>query len=321
MRQQASQTTMMKRTNVLAQCSMNGASAAERAYFVRVPTGVRAMTKASWLILFVSLLLGCAGVTDDDRSGSESESMIINEGAVLGDVSVLDQGGLIEGLPCDASYAVMAPAEDKQADACETGLGAIPCSERPAGLIAYVIEPKPAVGEESVHDGIRAGVELTALCGASAVVAEGGDAASQLLDPEIAEEEGSVDPSGEAVVGQAEQSPGFKRGIWQRLSSRERGWARKRGKLLVLSGPVFAVNVAKRAVGLSAPTHYFKILFDPNRRETLSFLIPNKALNAGSLGAFRSSIDRIESVTGIDFLAGLDDKLENRLEAQISTMW
>ena len=157
--------------------------------------------------------------------------------------------------------------------------------------------------------------------GASAVVAEGGDAASQLLDPEIAEEEGSVDPSGEAVVGHAEQSPGFKRGIWQRLSSRERGWARKRGKLLVLSGPVFAVNVAKRAVGLSAPTHYFKILFDPNRRETLSFLIPNKALNAGSLGAFRSSIDRIESVTGIDFLAGLDDKLENRLEAQISTMW
>ena len=69
----------------------------------------------------------------------------------------------------------------------------------------------------------------------------------------------------------------------------------------MLSGPVFAVNVAKRAVGLSAPPHYFKILFDPNRRETLSFLIPNKALNAGSLGAFRSPIDRIESVTGIDF--------------------
>ena len=89
----------------------------------------------------------------------------------------------------------------------------------------------------------------------------------------------------------------------------------------MLSGPVFAVNVAKRAVGLSAPTHYFKILFDPNRRETLSFLIPHKALNAGSLGAFRSSIDRIENVTGVDFLAGLDDKLENRLEAQISTMW
>jgi len=310
----------MKRASVLARCLGNVPSAAERAHLVRVPTGPRAVAKGSWLILFFSLLLGCAGVTDEDLSSSESESMI-NEGAVLGGVSVLDHGDLIDQLGCDASYAVMAPVEDEQADACEAGLGAISCSERPAGLSAYVIEPEPAVGEESVDDSGGERIELTALCGAPAVVSEGGDAASELRNTEIAQQVESVDPSGEAVVGHAEQSPGFKRGIWQRIFSRERGWARKRGKLLVLSGPVFAVNVAKRAVGLSAPTHHFKILFDPNRRETLSFLIPNKALNAGSLGAFRSSIDRIESVTGIDFLAGLDDKLENRLEAQISTMW
>ena len=311
---------MIKRTNVLAQCSMNGPSAAERAHFVRVPAGAKALFEASWLIVFFSLLSGCSGLTDDDLSSSQSKSMSSEE-AVSERVDLVSHWDLIEQLGCDASYAVMAPVEDEQADACEAGLGAIPCSERPAGLIAYVIEPEPAVGEESVDDGIRAGVELTALCGASAVVSEGGDAASELLDTGMAEQEGSIDPIGEAVVSHAEQSPGFKRGIWQRLFSRERGWARKRGKLLVLSGPVFAVNVAKRAVGLSAPTHYFKILFDPNRRETLSFLIPNKALNAGSLGTFRSSIDRIERVTGIDFLAGLDDKLENRLEAQISTMW
>ena len=312
---------MIKRTSVLARCLGNGPSAAERAHLVRVLTRARAMAKASWLILFFSLLLGCAGVTDEDLSSLESESMNVNEGAVLGGVPVLDLGDPIGQLGCDASYAVMAPVEDEQADACEAGLGATPCSERPAGLIAYVIEPEPAVDEEGVDDSDGEGIELTALCGLPVVVSEGGDAASHLLDPEIAEEEGSVDPSGEAVVGHAEQSLGFKRGVWQRLSSRERGWAGKRGKLLVLSRPVFAVNVAKRAVGLSAPTHYFNILFDPNRRETLSFLIPNKALNAGSLGAFRSSIDRIESVTGIDFLAGLDDKLENPLEAQISTMW
>ena len=57
---------MTKRTNVLAQCSGNGPPAAERAHFVWVPTGFRAMAKASWLILFFSLLLGCAGVTDED---------------------------------------------------------------------------------------------------------------------------------------------------------------------------------------------------------------------------------------------------------------
>ena len=225
----------MKRTSVLARCLGNGPSAAERAHLVRVPTGARAVAKASWLILFFSLLLGCAGVTDEDLSSSEPESMITNEGAVLSGVSVLDQGDLIAQLGCDASYAVMGPVEDEQADACEAGLGAIPCSERPAGLIAYVIEPERSVGEESVHDGNGAGVELTALCGASAVVSEGVNAANKLLDTGMAEQEGPVDPSGEAVVGHAEQSPGFKRGIWQRLFSRERSWARKRGKLLVLS--------------------------------------------------------------------------------------
>ena len=310
----------MKRASVLADCSRNGPPKAKRAHFVRVPAGAKALFEASWLIVFFSLLLGCSGLTDDDLSSSQSKSMSSEE-AVSERVDLVSHWDLIEQLGCDASYAVMAPGEDEQADACEAGLGAFPCSERQAGLIAYVIEPEPAVGEESVDDSGGEGIELTALCGVPSVVSDGGDAANKLLDTGMAEQEGSVDPSSETVVGHAGQSPGFKRGIWQRLFSRERGWARKRGKLLVLSGPVFAVNVAKRAVGLSAPTHYFKILFDPNRRETLSFLIPHKALNAGSLGAFRSSIDRIERVTGIDFLAGLDNKLENRLEAQISTMW
>ena len=112
----------MKRTSVLAQCSGNEPSAAKRAHRVRVLTGARAMAKASWLILFFSLLLGCAGVTDDDLSSSESESMI-NEGAVLGSVSVLDQGDLIEGLDCDASYAVMASVGGSRRIPARRGLG------------------------------------------------------------------------------------------------------------------------------------------------------------------------------------------------------
>ena len=212
---------MMKRASVLARCLGNGPSAAERAHLVRVPTGARAVAKASWLILFFSLLLGCAGVTDDDLSSSESESMITNEGAVLSGVSVLDQGDLIDQLGCDASYAVMAPVGDEQANTCEAGLGATPCSERTAGLVAYVIESQPAVGEKNVHHGNGAGVELTALCEASAIGSEGGDAAGVLLDIESVDQEASTAPSGEAVVGHAEQSPGFKRGIWQRLFSRE----------------------------------------------------------------------------------------------------
>ena len=80
---------------------------------------------------------------------SESESMN-DDAIVLDGAAALGGSDLIEGLPCDASYAIMAPIEDEQVDACEVGSGATPCSERPAGLVAYVIESEPLVRKASM---------------------------------------------------------------------------------------------------------------------------------------------------------------------------
>jgi len=46
-----------------------------------------------------------------------------------------------------------------------------------------------------------------------------------------------------------------------------------------------------------------------------------ESTKTASLGKFRTSIDQIEKVTGIDFFAGLEDKIEHRIESQVSTMW
>ena len=69
------------------------------------------------------------------------------------------------------------------------------------------------------------------------------------------------------------------------------------------------------------PSHFYKILFDPTKGEALSFLIQHRALNTASLDKFRTSIDQIEKTTGIDFLSTLDDKIEDEIESQISSMW
>ena len=69
------------------------------------------------------------------------------------------------------------------------------------------------------------------------------------------------------------------------------------------------------------PSHFYKILFDPTKGMVLSFLIPHRALKTASLSKFRTSIDQIEKVTGIDFLSGLEDTIENRIESQVSAMW
>ena len=73
---------------------------------------------------------------------------------------------------------------------------------------------------------------------------------------------------------------------------------------------------------LAAPaSHFYKIIFDPEKAQALSFLIPHRALKTASLGLFRSSIDEIEKVTGIDFLSGIDDDAEEQIESKVSPMW
>jgi len=117
------------------------------------------------------------------------------------------------------------------------------------------------------------------------------------------------------------QLSGFNRAIWKGLENRERKWARKRGKLHVITGPVYATGLSKKMMGrVPVPSHFYKILFDPTKGEALSFLIQHRALNTASLDRFRTSINQIEKTTGIDFLSGLDDKIEDEIESQISSM-
>ena len=69
------------------------------------------------------------------------------------------------------------------------------------------------------------------------------------------------------------------------------------------------------------PSHFYKILLDPTNLEVLSFLIPHRALKTEHLATFRTSIDQIEYITGIDYFSGMDDAIEDRIESQISAMW
>ncbi len=53
--------------------------------------------------------------------------------------------------------------------------------------------------------------------------------------------------------------------------------------------------------------------------ETLSFIIPNiLPKSKANLNHFLTSIDRIEGLTGLDFLTVLDSEIEGRVEEKLS---
>ena len=91
----------------------------------------------------------------------------------------------------------------------------------------------------------------------------------------------------------------------------------------VITGPVFNKKVERLKTGPEIPDAFFKILIDDQDGTTrvLAFLMSQNA-RSSDLTQYLTSIDKIEQVTGLDFLSKLPDKQENQLESTVpSTLW
>ncbi|MDO6597814.1 DNA/RNA non-specific endonuclease [Oceanihabitans sp. 2_MG-2023] len=113
------------------------------------------------------------------------------------------------------------------------------------------------------------------------------------------------------------QEHAFNAGIWNRLEQKTRYWASKYDGVFVVSGGVLKGNM--KTIGeekVAVPNQFYKVLIDNNSGKTkvIAFLMPHKDSNE-PLYKFVTSVDTIESLTGIDFFSELEDAKENKLEA------
>ena len=113
------------------------------------------------------------------------------------------------------------------------------------------------------------------------------------------------------------QKHDFNAGIWNTLEQKVRYWAAKYNGVFVVTGGVLTNGL--KAIGdenVSVPNQFYKIILDNNKGKikVIAFLIPNKNTNK-PLYKFVVSVDKIESLTGIDFFPELPDDIETKLEA------
>ena len=103
-----------------------------------------------------------------------------------------------------------------------------------------------------------------------------------------------------------------------------RKWARERGTLYVVTGPVYdpAPLSTLGTNDVSVPSHFYKVIFDPIRVEAIAFILPNTNTPTSQLPTFIRSVDEVESKTGLDFLPELSDAVEAVVEKDPqSAMW
>lgn len=121
---------------------------------------------------------------------------------------------------------------------------------------------------------------------------------------------------------------GFNRGIWKKLEEQVRGWVQQRKNMYVFTGSIFSDPEHYNTIGsnkVAVPTHFYKIVVScteaGNNLDAIAFILPNQQNPDEKLPKFITSIDEIERVTGLNFMAELDLYTQAKLEAKKAEMW
>jgi len=114
------------------------------------------------------------------------------------------------------------------------------------------------------------------------------------------------------------QEPSFNRGIWAKLESVVRTFAKDNKSLYVVTGPIL-IDGPYDSIGsnkVSIPKYYYKAILDYTEPEikAIGFILPNEG-SSKDLTDFATSVDAVEKETGIDFFYKLPDTQESTIEA------
>ena len=111
------------------------------------------------------------------------------------------------------------------------------------------------------------------------------------------------------------QLPACNRGVWKRIETQIRAWARQESQLYVITGPIFTGEERfMKNTDIRIPDAFYKVALDMTPpMKMIAFIVPNRA-SKKPIRSFVVSVDEVESITGMDFFSNLDDATENELE-------
>ena len=110
------------------------------------------------------------------------------------------------------------------------------------------------------------------------------------------------------------QNQSLNAGQWSTLEKKVRNWAKKYGKVLVVTGPIIGENIYG-TIGdnnVVVPDAFFKAVVAGD--QSIAFVMYNRPENE-NMQKCAMTVDELEKLSGYDFFSELDDEFENRVEA------
>lgn len=107
-------------------------------------------------------------------------------------------------------------------------------------------------------------------------------------------------------------------GSWRKIERLEYKNILERGKLYIISGPIYENN--PKRIGPSkvcVPTYVFKVIYDlDNKREAIGFIVPNN-IESKEINPLVFTVDEVEKITGLDFFHELSIEEQSLLESSV----
>ncbi|MCQ2288447.1 MAG: DNA/RNA non-specific endonuclease [Muribaculaceae bacterium] len=106
-------------------------------------------------------------------------------------------------------------------------------------------------------------------------------------------------------------------GEWRHMEEAIHNWGRKNDRLVIFTGPILSKNMKKMGErhDIAIPGRFFKVVYAPASKRAIAFVMDNRGLEK-SWTNYATTIDEVETLTGIDFLASLDDDIETAVESK-----
>lgn len=110
-------------------------------------------------------------------------------------------------------------------------------------------------------------------------------------------------------------------GLWHELEKKCRGWAVKREKLLIVTGPVIEKDMKRLGENhIAVPKQFYKVVYSVSGKgvEGIGFIFENRNYTNTSLRTLALPIDSVEKVAGIDFYPSLPADARHNTESIIN---
>ena len=106
-------------------------------------------------------------------------------------------------------------------------------------------------------------------------------------------------------------------GEWRHVEEAVHKWSRTAKRLIVITGPILTndMEYIGKHSDIAVPKSFFKVIYSPEQNRAIAFVMENKKM-PNSWTNYATTIDKVEALTGYDFLAGLEDNVENVIESK-----